>query len=69
MADSMGLVCLPLTESRGHAANLMNAQGKTLTMLALILATQLDIPTDYSKATLIGSYRYHHAFRSFLMSV
>ena len=28
--------------------------GKTLTMLALVLATKSDIPTDHSKSTLIG---------------
>ena len=28
--------------------------GKTLTMLALVLATKSDITTDYSKSTLIG---------------
>ena len=29
--------------------------GKTLTMLALILATKSDIPVDHSNATLIGA--------------
>lgn len=29
--------------------------GKTLTMLALVLATKLDIPVDHSNATLIGT--------------
>lgn len=29
-------------------------QGKTLTMLALILSTKSDVPRDFSKCTLIG---------------
>ena len=29
--------------------------GKTLTMLALVLATKSDIPLDHSNATLIGT--------------
>ena len=32
------------------------SQGKTLTMLALILATKLDLPVDYSRSTLIGTW-------------
>jgi hypothetical protein len=32
-----------------------NSQGKTLTMLALILATKKDIPPGFSNSTLIGT--------------
>ncbi|KAG6887502.1 hypothetical protein C0992_012023 [Termitomyces sp. T32_za158] len=33
--------------------------GKTLTMLALILATKNDVPRDFSNATLIGILQFH----------
>ena len=54
-ADSMGLVSIShrlvewavLTDSQ---------QGKTLTMLALVLATKSDVPPDFSNTTLIGAF-------------
>jgi hypothetical protein len=35
-------------------------QGKTLTMIALILATKNDIPSDHSNSTLIGVFSLMH---------
>lgn len=32
----------------------LNLQGKTLTMLSLIIATKFDVPVDHHKSTLIG---------------
>lgn len=42
--------------------------GKTLTMLALILATKSDTPVDHSNATLIGWYSHFLDVRETLTS-
>ena len=55
-ADSMGLVW-PLNLA-GYRPVLTPSQGKTLTMLSLILATKGDVPPDFSKTTLIGKSRF-----------
>lgn len=51
----MGLVS-PLRALAGICAFLTGTlQGKTLTMIALILATNKDVPTDFSRTTLIST--------------
>ena len=47
----MGLVRIDATLMEKNVLTLQ--QGKTLTMLALILATKTDVPVDHSRATLI----------------
>ena len=53
-ADSMGLVSI-INYTADYVVLTGSEQGKTLTMLALVLATQSDVPPDYSNTTLIGT--------------
>ena len=53
-ADSMGLwVSVSILKSKVSQV-LPFFRGKTLTMIALVLATKADVPRDFSNSTLIG---------------
>lgn len=54
------MVRLLINRSNRHLVS-DNSQGKTLTMIALILATKDDIPKDFSNTTLIGKSLHRRA--------
>lgn len=66
MADSMGgFVC---SLAYYEADSMDPGLGKTLTMLALILATVTDVPANFSNATLISVFPLHRYCESWLTS-
>lgn len=72
VGDSMGLVC-DIVQLVSMTVLTVARQGKTLTMLALIVATKKDVPMDgHSASTLIGMLAFseetrfkHHLTSSF----
>jgi len=59
MADSMGTFLAPRLVNCSLTPSFLGL-GKTLTMLALIIATLEDKPTEYSNSSLIGTSSFHN---------